>query len=96
LPKESAELLLAEINAHSKWVSPANSTDERVVLDTQSNSSGRGVVAQSPAKAAPAETVSTARDTAGIEASCACQQSQYQTGGDMRHGASDSLRYPHV
>jgi hypothetical protein len=38
LPKESAELLLAEINAHSKWVSPATSTDERVVLDTQSNS----------------------------------------------------------
>jgi len=34
LPKESAELLLAEINANSKWLSLANSTDERVVLET--------------------------------------------------------------
>jgi hypothetical protein len=34
LPKESAEILLAEINAHLKWVSLANSGDERIVLET--------------------------------------------------------------
>jgi hypothetical protein len=34
LPRESAEVLLAEINANSKWVSLANSADERIVLDT--------------------------------------------------------------
>lgn len=34
LPKESAELLLAEINARSKWLSLANSKDERIVLET--------------------------------------------------------------
>lgn len=34
LPKESAALLLAEINAHEKWVSLANSTDERIQLET--------------------------------------------------------------
>jgi hypothetical protein len=34
LPKESAELLLAEINANSKWVSLASSADERIVLET--------------------------------------------------------------
>jgi hypothetical protein len=33
LPKESAELLLAEINAHSKWLALANSKDERIVLE---------------------------------------------------------------
>ena len=34
LPKESAELLLAEINANSKWVSLANSDDERIQFET--------------------------------------------------------------
>jgi hypothetical protein len=34
LPRESAELLLAEINAHSKWMSLADSADERIVLET--------------------------------------------------------------
>ncbi|MGD0733844.1 MAG: hypothetical protein ABR976_01810 [Terracidiphilus sp.] len=34
LPKESAEILLAEINANSKWVSLANSADERIQLET--------------------------------------------------------------
>uniref|UniRef100_E6QIE2 Uncharacterized protein n=1 Tax=mine drainage metagenome TaxID=410659 RepID=E6QIE2_9ZZZZ len=34
LPKESAELLLAEINAHSKWLSLAESADERIRLET--------------------------------------------------------------
>ncbi len=34
LPKESAELLLVEINAQSKWISLADSTDERIVLET--------------------------------------------------------------
>jgi len=33
LPKESAELLLAELNANSKWVSLANSDDERIQLE---------------------------------------------------------------
>jgi hypothetical protein len=33
LPKESAELLLVEINAHSKWIALANSRDERIVLE---------------------------------------------------------------
>jgi len=34
LPRESAELLLAEINANSKWVTLANSGDERIQLET--------------------------------------------------------------
>jgi hypothetical protein len=34
LPRESAELLLAEINANSKWVVLANSKDERISLET--------------------------------------------------------------
>lgn len=34
LPAESAELILAEIKAQSKWVALANSEDERIVLDT--------------------------------------------------------------
>jgi hypothetical protein len=34
LPKESAELLLTEINANSKWVTLANSGDERIQLET--------------------------------------------------------------
>jgi hypothetical protein len=34
LPRESAELVLAEINANSKWVALANSSDERIVLET--------------------------------------------------------------
>jgi hypothetical protein len=34
LPKASAELLLAEINANSKWVTLANSDDERIQLET--------------------------------------------------------------
>jgi hypothetical protein len=34
LPRLSAELLLAEINANRKWVSLANSDDERIVLET--------------------------------------------------------------
>ena len=33
LPKESAEILLVEINANSKWISLANSKDERIVLE---------------------------------------------------------------
>ena len=33
LPRESAELLLAEINANAKWVALANSNDERIQLD---------------------------------------------------------------
>lgn len=34
LPKETAEILLAEINASAKWRKLANSEDERIVLDT--------------------------------------------------------------
>lgn len=34
LPKESAEILLTEINANSKWVSLSNSADERIQLET--------------------------------------------------------------
>jgi hypothetical protein len=34
LPKESAELLLAEIKANQKWVQLASSDDERIVLET--------------------------------------------------------------
>ncbi|MFP5233919.1 MAG: hypothetical protein ACLGQX_15040 [Acidobacteriota bacterium] len=34
LPRESAEVLLAEINANSKWVTLANSDDERIQLET--------------------------------------------------------------
>ena len=34
LPKEIAEILLAEINAHQKWLDLADSKDERIVLDT--------------------------------------------------------------
>jgi hypothetical protein len=34
LPRLSAELLLAEINANSKWVALANSPDPRIVLET--------------------------------------------------------------
>ena len=34
LPRETAELLLAEINAHSKWVKLSTSDDERIVLET--------------------------------------------------------------
>jgi hypothetical protein len=34
LPRESAELLLAEIKAQSKWRKLAASDDERIVLDT--------------------------------------------------------------
>jgi hypothetical protein len=34
LPRESAELLLAEIKAQSKWRALAASKDERIVLDT--------------------------------------------------------------
>ena len=33
LPRESAELLLAEINANAKWVALANSRDERIQLE---------------------------------------------------------------
>ena len=33
LPRESAELLLAQINANAKWVALANSNDERIQLD---------------------------------------------------------------
>lgn len=33
LPRETAELLLAEINANAKWVALANSNDERIQLD---------------------------------------------------------------
>jgi hypothetical protein len=33
LPRESAELLLAEINANEKWVALANSDDERIQLE---------------------------------------------------------------
>jgi hypothetical protein len=34
LPKLSAELLLVEIDANSKWVTLANSPDPRIVLET--------------------------------------------------------------
>jgi hypothetical protein len=34
LPKETTELLLAEINANSKWITLANSSDERIQLET--------------------------------------------------------------
>lgn len=34
LPKESAELILAEIKANQKWVALADSDDERIQLDT--------------------------------------------------------------
>jgi hypothetical protein len=34
LPKETAEILLAEIKAESKWKKLAASDDERIVLDT--------------------------------------------------------------
>ncbi len=34
LPRETAELLLAEINANAKWAALANSDDERIVLET--------------------------------------------------------------
>jgi len=34
LPAETAELLLSEIKAHSKWIMLANSKDERIVLET--------------------------------------------------------------
>lgn len=34
LPKETAGLILAEINANSKWISLAQSKDERIQLDT--------------------------------------------------------------
>jgi hypothetical protein len=34
LPRESAELLLSEINAQSKWIALANSKDERIALET--------------------------------------------------------------
>jgi len=34
LPRFSAELLLAEINANSKWLILATSDDERIVLET--------------------------------------------------------------
>ncbi|MGB8030266.1 MAG: hypothetical protein WCF30_11435 [Terracidiphilus sp.] len=34
LPRETAELLLAEIKAHEKWVRLAGSADERIVLET--------------------------------------------------------------
>jgi hypothetical protein len=34
LPRESAELILAEIKANHKWVELAQSDDERIVLDT--------------------------------------------------------------
>lgn len=34
LPRESAELILSEIKAQSKWVKLAGSEDERIVLDT--------------------------------------------------------------
>jgi hypothetical protein len=34
LPKETAEILLAEIKAESKWKQLASSDDERIVLDT--------------------------------------------------------------
>jgi hypothetical protein len=34
LPKETAEILLAEIKAESKWKKLADSDDERIVLDT--------------------------------------------------------------
>jgi hypothetical protein len=33
LPRESAELLLAEINANAKWIALANSKDERIQLE---------------------------------------------------------------
>jgi hypothetical protein len=33
LPAETAELLLSEIKAHSKWLALANSDDERIVLE---------------------------------------------------------------
>ena len=33
LPRESAELLLSEINANAKWVALANSDDERIQLE---------------------------------------------------------------
>jgi hypothetical protein len=33
LPRESAELILAEIKANRKWIELANSEDERIVLD---------------------------------------------------------------
>lgn len=34
LPRETAELLLAEIKANHKWVELADSDDERIVLET--------------------------------------------------------------
>lgn len=34
LPRESAELLLAEIKAQAKWKALAESKDERIVLET--------------------------------------------------------------
>jgi hypothetical protein len=34
LPRESAELILAEIKANQKWLELAASDDERIVLDT--------------------------------------------------------------
>lgn len=33
LPRETAELLLAEINANAMWVALANSNDERIRLE---------------------------------------------------------------
>ena len=33
LPRESAELLLSEINANAKWIALANSDDERIQLE---------------------------------------------------------------
>jgi hypothetical protein len=34
LPRETADLLLTEINANSKWIVLANSKDERIRLET--------------------------------------------------------------
>lgn len=34
LPKDTASLILSTINANQKWVSLANSKDEKIVLDT--------------------------------------------------------------
>lgn len=63
LPKESAELLLAEINAHSKWLSLANSNDERIMLETlkylSDRAYGKPQVAHTGPDGGPIQIVST-------------------------------------
>lgn len=65
LPRESAELLLSEINANSKWVSLANSADERIQLETLKYLTDRAY--GKPPQAIEASAVVAARPLRGMK-----------------------------